>query len=1332
MSLYTLQNSAANPVALNVVNAPPSYATCKSSIPFTVYLSAEDNIPKTVHLYAQNSKSEPYQSPQNKWSHLIPEWRFTDLSGNYINDLIMYPATGLFSDVYTASAQVYYIDDLPTSNCLPVLLWFIVDYQENSVWYDNTTELHEVSGYSNSKVGQCIPYFVNSVVPTDLKITKDGILDLQTTYWKNTQIPHVITVNSNQTILYDNDSNGIMYYIPYTNYFGFRDGIVNRTLEGVELTAVTWDPSTLDSYLSAHDYQDFKVGGYIRSIVKSSEAVENACISATVTVTISDASITMPYLWVSNPEYGKLHLIYTPCISSTLIDSVTSFIEKEKFKGYYYEMLSYEAPIITTIPIDNPMGLSGFGGIFGIATNSDFSIWCTDSEMDAIYKYDTFGTRLCTIMVSSISVSALTPAGISLDSNYDFWVTLFDSPSLLKFDKYGTHLITVDCNYDLPIEESFDPLRKPPLAETDKEDNIWVSYSNPLCSCLYKYDTNGMGPCSIITLPLCSCPMDILIDANNDVWVTLTDHSVVSALSYSGEVVKYSNAIQVSSFNAVHPEYIAMDESGNIWFTQDYNTVTRITVENSTTTDFKIGQGAMPWVTAGPLLEYNALEGIASITDDKIYVINSVENTLYQISDSNVSTVTLLYSAGPLNHYFKSAQAFGDWTGVRWQIKYGVLSHIISGDSMTLYGSSDLFDIEDYTGYDIRRYNESWNANEWMSNLYVQPHIKDNPVLWNGIMESAIGTDQPYSGIEGDGGGMFGRTVYEKAANYTKNHADISHANIDSVYSMAHETDVSIDDYGLVYPPELKRIMDIISVNQQYLWGSRCGCNKNIRNEYRTYLSGSELIEVDYLCDKCNHLHPGNRGSLFNPSSYIVTAYQPFIVRDAYLNLGYELITPPLSCEDIYNQSYIWSDITRSFPYPEKYFKYVAISDSGLKLVVIASIDVNTNGKMYISDNGGITWRSSSIKNVIDGIGQVDWRGLTLSSDGQIIYACEKSSGGTGGYMYRSLDGGVTWNYCPPILPYEWVYLEASSNGHTAIASTLTKIQYTFDIGDNWYEKYLSFGVFINGVGVSENGENLTFCTFGNYISTYSIGTPAWTQITNSTDNWQSITISNDGQTILVGRWADHPQITLNGGTTWTSITSLPLYTVPLKMAMNDTIFYMSRLFYNSNGFYTSFSNGDRWKLYDVAVNGSYPPAKSPSYNGLFILNGAIGNIFIGNYLREKINVNQNLCDVFQSATSCISTYPLSESYYWLLPHSYTVGITANEKEFNIISDRYCFYEYIPVQCDTQIAGDINWDDSYTTLDETISGIEDWLGSEKTVEKIINYTLHKGLGLIDE
>lgn len=1385
-TLHILQSAVNFPVAIQVDVPPPANPGCRNFYPFTVFLSAEDNNEHIVNLYAEYSGSSPRQEPQNKWSHLIPQWRFTDLSGNAITELVM-PAGS------AVSAQFYFIDDMPVSGCNPVLLWLVVDFSNYPVWYDSANCSTPVSGFANSKVGAVVPYAINGSDPTNLNVTRDGKNDMFPLYWINAAIPHVVTLEDD----YANNvcpllcCEGFLHYLPETNALGLAGGPVVRSVPGIPVSALTWSPLTGISFLSALDSDYFNVGGYLRGYVESINTIPSTVIAASATVIYSPQFKHLPYLWISNPENSSLNRIWYPCVPQTITDEVTSYFESEKFVTQ--QTVLYNTPYITEIPIDNPMGLSGFGGIYGIAVDPCYNAWTTDSEMDALFKFSAEGSLVSSIYLAGLSSSFIpspssvltvplsttnasysvvaveaddnfvyvgssritpgaawlevydknfhvisglilgnnhiitsmlkyknylifvfagdfapigsaqvidvsnpyapvyvcnfnasdnsvecqiegdtlylleehtnrlhiysltslpssvtyigyipipvlvssnipkfyvknnilyfnngrvfigpiagltfttlsssvtaktlplnsskilvldnylytqsyndklniydvtnlsspvlvsntnidydgrcirekkghlftsalitsvklpqtlqysylssynspsfvsnillsaqpadialtqfgqdtlwiitsrsfgspyfrffevslavppyegaTPAGISLDKQANMWVALFDNTRVLKFNKEGTLVTTINPGginppyYPINLSlTGIDPQFKPTLAETDKDSNVWVSYTNTLCSCLFKYDSLGYGPCATITLPTCSSPMDLFIDFNNNLWVTLTYHS---GPDYRlGWVRKYSNTTMVSSFTAVHPEYLTMDLHGNLWFTQNFNTVTKITTAG-TTSNIVVGNGALyPWTTAGELLEYNALEGLAADVYNRVFVINSIENELYQIigasavplikinPDYNTTWYNdsgFIVSAALDPDFAKSAQAFGDWTGLRWAIKYTSMGVLQVSSLMTAFltGQSVEFSIQDNRGYDIRRFNESWNAEQWMRELYVQPHIYNNPVLWEGLIAPSFGTDeQPQPGL-GDGGGAFGRAAYERIANFVNNHANIDVSTIDALYSMAQETDTPIDDYGLSYPAELKRLMDIFSVGQQRLWGARCPCNQNIENTYKSQLSAVDIklispskpccpatpstihvinsgtwVDIDSPCEHCGHSHPGNRGEIFNPLTYMVTAYTPFIVKDIYFNSEYLMVVPTLSC-----------------------------------------------------------------------------------------------------------------------------------------------------------------------------------------------------------------------------------------------------YSVPQQVIP---------------------------------------------------------------------------CQTLTTQTTCISVFPLSASYYWVLPNTYITGPTANYAEFVVVANRYCFYEYVTVPCRTQIAGVINWDDQYTTLDEHVSGAYEWYGANQLIEKMLNYVLHKGLGLIEE
>ncbi|MDD4109918.1 MAG: hypothetical protein PHS54_00030 [Clostridia bacterium] len=488
---FILQSAVNFPVALHMISPLSSYQGCATDT-FKIYLYSEDNNYHRVDLYAHGSRSIPWQDPQNKWSHLNPQWRFTDLSGNAINYITLSNnITTTFNSTtgYLASSEFYYIDDMPTTIGQYVSIWAVADFSQYPVQIDNEINFPSVSGFSNSLVMASASHTVFSLSPSYLEITRDGINPMFDFYWNNTSIPYIISVIGTSDT---NSCTAVMKDFPITNYQGIVLGPIIRTVNGISSADLTWAPDNESSFLSAFDYQNFRIGGYLKGNMSSN-------------VTASDVSI----------------------------------------------------------------------------------------------------------------------------------------------------------------------------------------------------------------------------------------YAVVSTLS----------------------------------------------------------------------------------------------------------------------------------------------------------GLSNTFNIYDFNGYDVRRFNESWDASNQVKIYARSSHIIDNPVLWDKYMKAVWGDE---SSEQGTG---FGRESYERIANFVANHADINTCNIDQLYNLAQFSDVPIDVYGVEFPPELKRIMDIASINQQILWGSRCKCNKNITNEQTTYLSGRQIVQTNYLCKVCGHYHPGNRGPLFNPLNYMATAYTPFIIEERNNSKNkFQLITPPASC----------------------------------------------------------------------------------------------------------------------------------------------------------------------------------------------------------------------------------------------------------------------------------------------------------------------------------------------------------------------------------------------------------------------------------------------------
>ena len=907
---FVLQSAVNFPVALWLDIPATGYQSCLPLTTFKIHLYTEDDAPHTVHLYSQGSRSIPWQAPQNKWSHLNPQWRFTDLSGNVINDITLTNAAStLFNGTsgYLASAEFYYIDDMPTqTNCTSnayVLIWAVVDFSQYPVQNDINENLQTAPGYVNSKVLSVAPYGVDQLIPDRLEITSDAINPLFNYYWINTSIPYIISVVGKTP---DGLQEGIIRNSPISNQYGISAGPFIQSISTIPSSMLTWTPSNDNAYLSALDDQNFVIGGYLKGDVVSTQAAETVSIEVSGNVYFENIPPHYPYVWVSNPNNNTLNRIFAPCIRSRWTASEFPF----ELNQYDQKIVDVTNLQVTAMP--TMMSLTGFNGIYGIAVDEFKYVWCTDAESDKVYKFSSEG-----ILISSLNfgegttyghglTGGCTPAGISVNGLGDIWVTFFDSASTICLDpNTGNIKYIINPGDPWSAIPDMDPVFKPVLAEPDMNNDVWTTYNNSICSILVKYNSTGSSIITSITLPMCSNPMDLHITKDNDIWVSLNGYiSAANELSYVNKYMGSTPFTLLSSITALGPSYLAIDNDNNLWFTQGENIVTRIVTTGEETN----------WVVGSAVSGENALEGICCDIYNHIHVINSVDNYLYGVAElGGVDAEMKILPDQNLGWYndtgfvytltsedFKSAQAFGDWSGSKWIRKYAPIYEPYIFRSMSGYSSS--FDIYEFDKYDIRRFNESWDSADQIKTFARSPHIADNPVFWDGYMKTVWGDAAAKQGE------AFGREAYEKISNFVANHADVNTCNVAQLYNLAQYTDVPIDDYGVSLPPELRRIMDIGSVNQQLLWGTRCKCNRNITNEYTTYLSGQQLVSTNYICKYCGHYHPGNKGDYFNPLTYSVTAFTPFIIEDrSNVNNKYQLITPPalLSSYSISTSSFI-------------------------------------------------------------------------------------------------------------------------------------------------------------------------------------------------------------------------------------------------------------------------------------------------------------------------------------------------------------------------------------------------------------------------------------------
>ena len=480
------------------------------------------------------------------------------------------------------------------------------------------------------------------------------------------------------------------------------------------------------------------------------------------------------------------------------------------------------------------------------------------------------------------SPAAYTPSYVSLDKDYNVWVSLFNSVSVLKLDKDFNLMFSVaptgiGWNYrhlakapdgidyqsslhgypwrnlvpdaltlDYHTDEFF---LKPPVVETDRDNNCWVTYAHPLCCLLVKYSSTGL-PLTQIPLGQYSTPVGIAVNSQNNVWVSNTHNSTYTYTVTSGSLELYdtNDSKLLDKVTGIsRPKHIALDRNNNVWFTHStrrigyYNTSTSALSTWSLNLTGGFSLFTIPSATQLSGLkmfdevenqEDDELGGLAVDVFDRVWILDNLQNYAWVISATPnfdltpiryfkiIPDVNLGYYVDIDNgntytetgdYYYKSAQATGDWTGNRWYQKY-ITPQMLSAISIS--GISVPFSVSNFENVNqIRRVNESFNNAEYYKSLALPENLNSNPTLFDKFFAASVGTG--YLSANQD----LGQTVYERIANFTTNHSDIDTCNISQLLSLAEQTGTPASDYSAVYPTDILSMLDIASVPRAKLWG---------------------------------------------------------------------------------------------------------------------------------------------------------------------------------------------------------------------------------------------------------------------------------------------------------------------------------------------------------------------------------------------------------------------------------------------------------------------------------------------------------------------------------
>ena len=776
------------------------------------------------NLYAENTNAplldvKAYES--QTYSHLLPYAGFFQRYWNaYINDYEKVPASTVtttsvelycklsgsqiincvstdFGSCFAGTsgiADVYFVDDFTSDNIATIFISpdniNLSDYTLSEGGFDNKLTK------SKYQVIQQIPKNIfYKTVPQgnvdNISITSNGIpsFTIDTNQFVGTRIPFVVR-------LQDADN----FPVKYLNILTLLSGASTLSAHRIDVDLIC-NGSAVSGVTVTADFGNLTAtslsGGYFKGYIECLTECENAYVE--VSLFADETYEEISQVWVLQPESKYIHS--TQFYSDLLVNT-------QQLTG---------ASAVAKIP-DGP---------------ENGSAWVVDADIDKIVKYSITGTLLSSFSLSAMqlsgggtvnllgALSSAAPSYVALDGNKDVWVTLFDAVSTIKINQSTGKIDAVAVpqltNTFLSDISSYNALSgfagdnslTPSCVDTDSQNNIWVTYNNPISSYIIKYTTTG-SVLSTIAVPAGYSADTLVVDKNDDVWVVYKNYLLtVSALTDYDDNIKLINN-QTGAISAVtvggYIGDVTLDTLSNIWFTQNKNTIVKLVPSTLGLTSYTLSSS--PNNATNYLSD---MEGIGGVDDNNVFVINTVDKLIYNFKPSVTTIVTvsavpdLTISSGE-NKLF----AVGDWTGSRWLVKYVIES--------TLVGASNTFNINPATGkYSIGKINENVDFTEMYKSYIFQEALMDKPILFDDFIGTIVGNIDSSSN-------SLGKRVYEKIANFVDNTYNPQTCNIPALvglYQQFGQNMTQFDQSKFAYPADMARLLDLFSIKQSKLWGAR-------------------------------------------------------------------------------------------------------------------------------------------------------------------------------------------------------------------------------------------------------------------------------------------------------------------------------------------------------------------------------------------------------------------------------------------------------------------------------------------------------------------------------
>jgi len=167
--------------------------------------------------------------------------------------------------------------------------------------------------------------------------------------------------------------------------------------------------------------------------------------------------------------------------------------------------------------------------------------------------------------------------------------------------------------------------------------------------------------------------------------------------------------------------------------------------------------------------------------------------------------------------------------------------------------------------------------------------------------------------------------------------------------------------------------------------------------------------------------------------------------------------------------------------------------------------------------------------------GLLEWREITVSADGMKIIASSNS-----GYLFGSIDGGITWTQRTSDVARAWYGLSSSADGMKVVGVVNGNYIYiSNDGGFTWTPRFTEATKSWYSVAMSADGLKIVAGAGSGYLYTSSDGGDTWTaRMTDANRYWYNLTSSADGTKIFGAVYSDYIYFSTDSGVTWATSTN--------------------------------------------------------------------------------------------------------------------------------------------------------------------------------------------------